>query len=97
MKLNDKIGLENDWQKEQWWEHVSEFASEHIPELIKFIENECLAKEFSTMSQIFEDITEKTKSKEFVNSIEEVAKKFPEECKKYSILDNIKTCRIILE
>lgn len=98
LKLNNKIGLENDWQNNQWCEHVYIFAAEHILETIKFIKEECSADEFSTIVvSLAEDITEKTKSKDFVCCIEETAKKFPEECEKYNILDNIKTCKIILE
>lgn len=97
-KLNNKIGLENDWQQEQWWEHVSSFASENISETIRFIKEECSADEFSTIVvSLAEDITEKTNSKNFVNCIEEIAKKFPDECEKYNILDNIKSCKIMLE
>lgn len=49
------------------------------------------------MVSLAEDITEKTNSKNFVNCIEEIAKKFPDECEKYNILDNIKTCKIMLD
>lgn len=83
--LRNKIGLENDWQTEQWWEHVSDFASEHIAETIKFIKEDCSADEFSTLSEIFDDIAQKTNSKDFIDVLKETAKKFPEEFAKYNI------------
>ncbi len=87
--LRNKIGLENDWQAEQWWNHVSDFASNHIAETIEFVKNECSADEFSTLSEIFDDIAQKTNSKEFIDALKETAKKFPEECTKYNIQGSI--------
>lgn len=69
-----------------WWDHVSSFASGHISETIDFVKNECSADEFSTLSEIFDDITQKAKSKEFIEVLRETAKKFPEECEKYYII-----------
>ncbi|MBR4629478.1 MAG: hypothetical protein IKO57_03405 [Treponema sp.] len=97
LKLNNKIGLEVYWQQNLWWEHAADFAAQHIAETINFIKNDCSAEEFISLSEIFDDITEKTKSKEFVDCIEEVAKKFPKECEKYYLQDNIKNCKIIID
>ncbi len=88
-KLRDKIGLENDWQADKWWDNASDFAAKHIDETIEFVKNECSANEFSTLSEIFDDITNKSKSREFIQAIREAAKKFPEECEKYNIMDSI--------
>lgn len=95
--LRKKIGLENDWQTEQWWNHVSDFASEHISETIEFIKDECTAGEFSTLSEIFDDIAQKTNSRDFINALKETAKKFPEECAKYNIQDSIDAAELYLE
>ena len=89
LKLNDKIGLEVDWQRDKWWNDVSDFAAKHIDETIEFVKNECSANEFSTLSEIFDDITNKSKSREFIQAIREAAKRFPEECEKYTIMDSI--------
>lgn len=95
--LRNKIGLENDWQIEQWWSHVSDFASEHIAETIEFVKNDCSADEFSTFSEIFDDIAQKTNSRDFINAIKETAKKFPEECAKYNIQSSIDVAELYLE
>lgn len=42
------------------------------------------------MSEVFDDIVEKTKSKEFIDCIEETSKRFTEECSKYNIEGAIK-------
>lgn len=98
LKLANKIALEVFWQKDSWCERTSDFIVEHLSETIEFIKNECTADEFSTIAiSLAEDITEKTKSKEFVDSIEEASKKFPKESETYYIFDDIKNCRIILE
>ena len=89
LKLKNKIGLEIYWQTEQWWSQVSDFAANHISETIDFVKNECRADEFSTLSEIFDDITQKAKSKQFIEVLRETAKKFPEECEKYYIIGAI--------
>ena len=90
LELSKKIGLENDWQQKQSWEHTSDFAANHILETIEFIKTVCSAEEFSTIAvSLAEDIAEKSKSKEFIEALRETAKKFPEECEKYNIYDDI--------
>lgn len=69
ISLRKKIGLENDWQIEQWWKNVSDFMAEQILETINFIKNNCSADDFILLSEIFEDITQKSKSKDFVNCL----------------------------
>ena len=49
------------------------------------------ASQFSWMSEVWDEIVEKTKSKEFVDCIKETAKKFPEECEKFNIAGSIES------
>ena len=64
---------------------------EQILETIYFIGNNCTADDFSWLSEIFDEIVEKTKSKDFIDCIKETAKKFPEECSKYNIRGSIES------
>ena len=89
LKLKNKIGLEIYWQTEQWWNQVSDFAADHISDTIDFVRKECSADEFSTLSEIFDEITQKSKSKEFIEVLREAARKFPEECEKHYIIGAI--------
>ena len=63
----------------------------HIKETIDFVKNDCTASQFSWMSEVWDEIAEKTKSKEFINCIKETAKKFPEECAKFNIAGSIES------
>lgn len=96
ISLRKKIGLENDWQTEQWWENVSDFMSEQILETIIFICSDCLADDFILLSEIFEDITQKSKSKDFVRCIEETSKKYSDECEENNVFSVIQDCKNFL-
>ena len=84
------LHLEDDIQTEQCWKEEIEILSQNIEETILFLEKDCTADEFSWMSEIFEEIVEKTQSREFINCLYRVAEKFPEEAEKYHIVKNIK-------
>ena len=62
-----------------------EILSRNMEDTIRFLENECTADEFSWLSEIFDDVTEKTQSQAFVDCLYKVAKKYPLETKKYYI------------
>jgi len=74
-----------DYGVEQCWKEEIEILSRNIDNTIAFLETECTADEFSWLSEIFDDVAEKTQSRAFVDCLYRVAKKFPEECKKYYI------------
>lgn len=59
--------------------------------LVDGVKNDCTASQFSWMSEVWDEIVEKTKSKEFVDCIKETAKKFPEECEKFNIAGSIES------
>lgn len=63
----------------------------------EFLKTECTAAQFSWMSEIFDEIVEKTKSREFIAALRKVAKKFPEECEKYNIIYFIDEAEELLE
>ena len=93
ISLRKKIGLENNWQSEQWWKNVSDFMYEQILETINFIENNCSVDDFILLSEIFEDITQKSKSKDFVKCIEETSRKYSAECEEYNVFSLIQNCK----
>ena len=68
-----------------------ELFTKDIKATIEFVKNDCTASQFSWMSEVWDEIVEKTKSKEFVDCIKETAKKFPEECEKFNIAGSIKS------
>ena len=62
-----------------------EILSRNINDTIAFLETECTADEFSWLSEVFDDVAEKTQSKDFFDCLYRVAKKYPEKCKEYYI------------
>ena len=91
--LRKKIGFENDWQVEQWWNNTSDFMANNIDKTVDFIKTECSADEFYLISEIFEDITQKTRSKDFVKCIEKISRKYSAECEKYNVFSIIQDCK----
>lgn len=66
-----------------------EILSEDVSASIRFLENECTANEYSWISEIIDDLVEKTQSKELVECYKNLMSKFPEECKKYCIAESV--------
>jgi hypothetical protein len=74
---------------EQCWKEEIEILSRNMQETIDFLKNDCSADEFTWLSEVFEDVSEKTQSKEFIDTLHFLAKKFPEESAKYNIPEMI--------
>ena len=60
-----------------------------LHETVQFLDSECTADQLSWMSEVFEEISAKLQSWEFIDALKRAADRFPEECKKYSIRDFI--------
>ena len=89
--LGERIATgDNDaYEVDKYWKLEADMLSVNISETINFLDNDCTADEFSWISEIFEDIAERTQSKEYIDCLYRVAKKFPEECAKYNIYGSI--------
>lgn len=64
---------------------VVNMLSEDINATISFMDTECTEDEFSWISEVFDEIVEKTQSQEFIDCLYRVAEKYPVECDKYNI------------
>lgn len=74
---------------EQCWKQEIEILSEDISAAIAFLKDECTADEFSWISEIIDDLAERTQSRELVDVYKSLMSKFPEECKTYNISGSI--------
>ena len=83
-------------QIQKTWNEMIEVFSSNIEEANKFLMTECTADEFSTLSEVFDEIAEKTKSLEFIETLEALTLKFPEETKKYNILSFIDSAKLVV-
>lgn len=52
---------------------------------IVFLDTECSESEFIWMSEIFDEIAERTKSREFIEALRRTAQKYPKATKDYNI------------
>ena len=61
----------------------------NLQETVQFLDNDCTADQLSWMSEVFEEISAKLQSWEFIDALKRTADRFPEECKKHCIRDSI--------
>ena len=85
--ISKRVSTDDEWDYgvKQCWEEEIAILSRNIDDTINFLESDCTADEFSWLSEVFDDVAEKTQSRTFVNCLYKVAKKFPDECKEYHI------------
>jgi len=97
-RIRISIETQDEWDYgiEQCWEQEIETLSDDIPGTIEFLKNECAADEYSWISEILEELAERTQSKELVECYKSLTKKFPEECKKYYIEGVIENAELMI-
>lgn len=72
-----------------WWEaEIRQFTAD-IHESIRFIECECTDEELYWLSEVFEDIVDRTRSVEFVKCLQERVRRVANPEWKRSVLDEI--------
>jgi hypothetical protein len=67
-----------------------ELLTKNINETIEFLDNDCTGNQFVWMSEIFEEIAQKTQNREFIQCLYRTADRFPAETKEYNIISFIK-------
>ena len=71
------------------WEEMVTVFSEDMSKAICFLKNDCTVSEYSWLSEVFEEIAEKTQSREFIAALQKLAVKYPEETEQYNIMSFI--------
>ena len=66
-----------------------ELFTRNLQETVQFLDSDCTADQLSWMSEVFEEISAKLQSWDFVDALERCADKYPEECKVYNIRGSI--------
>lgn len=56
-----------------------------IQKTIEFLDRDCTEEQFVWLSEVFDEIAEKTKSGDFIKALRRTAERFPEVTKKYNI------------
>lgn len=82
---------------EKCWSQEIEILCEDVDATISFLQNECTAEEFSWISEIIDNLAERTRSRELVQAYKNLIDKFPEESKESNILESIKFAENVLK
>ncbi|EOV9529293.1 hypothetical protein CN931_04910 [Bacillus sp. AFS054943] len=72
-----KLNLNDDYGIQKSWNEIIEVLSENEENTIRYLEN-CSKEDLYWISEVFEDIAEIVQSKEFINCLRKLDKKFPE-------------------
>lgn len=80
-ELSHRLALDinDEYSRDRSWEKMSAILSKNTSETIRFFNTECTDEEFFWLSEIFEEVAEKTQSKELVQALRDrLAKVTPE-------------------
>ena len=97
--LKKRLATDSEWffALEQCWNEETEILSGNIDETISFIENECTGEEFILLSEVFEDVAERTHSRRLIAALRKTAEKYPEETKEYNVLSFINSSERLVD
>lgn len=95
--IKKRSSIEEEWytEIEKCWEEMTGIFSADVNKTIQFLDI-CTADEFSWLSEVVENIAKRTHSKEFIAALRKTADKYPEETKKYNIIDFIESAECIV-
>ena len=85
LKRRDETHSEYTYGLEMCWKEEVEILSKDIPSTIEYLQNKCTADEFVWISEIIDDLAEKTRSRELVECYKNLMNKYSEETKEYYI------------
>lgn len=81
----EKIDGDIDYDTNPVIKEMIDLLTEHVDVTVAFLDNECSESQFIWMSEIFDELAEVTKSKDFIDALRRVAKKYPEAVEKYNL------------
>ena len=85
------VNDEWDYGVQQCWSEEIALLTDNVDDTISFLEHYCTGDEFAWMSEIFDEISEKLQSREFIVALKGAAARFPEETEKYNIVPFIES------
>lgn len=74
-----------------WWDAEIKQFTINLDESIRFIESECTDEELYWLSEVFEDIVDRTRSVEFIHCLQKRVQRVENPEWKQSILEDIRT------
>ncbi len=85
IKTRNETDDEYDYGVEMCDKEEIQILAEDIPSTIEYLQNQCTADEFVWISEVIDDLAEKTRSRELVECYKDLMNKYPEETKEYYI------------
>ena len=77
--------LPNYWETSPAIQAEIALFTRNLKDTVNFLDNDCDGEQLGCLSEVFDPISAKLQSWEFIDAISRVANKFPAETKKYSI------------
>ena len=74
-----------------WWEKEVEAIVGDMKTAIAFIQNECSDEELYWLSEVFDDVMEKTRSADFLNCIRRRVRRVKDDVRRAELLEDLKT------
>ena len=62
-----------------------ELLSRNLQDTVNFLDHDCTGEQLAWMSEVFEEVSAKLKSWEFIDALERTADRFPKACSEYNI------------
>lgn len=62
-----------------------DLMTKNVHQVVDFITNDCSEEQFIWLSEILDEIIEKTKSPEIIDALRRTSKKYPQATRKYNI------------
>ena len=84
----EKVDIYNDWALDDIWKELLAYVCKDentFNDFIEYMKTEMTADEYSTLSEISDEIVEIYPSMEFIEAYKSLALKYPEETKNYQI------------
>ena len=66
-----------------------DLLARNLQETVDFLDNDCTEEQLVWLSEVFEEISAKLQSWDFIDALNRCADKYPEECKVYNIRECI--------
>ena len=90
-RIRIAVETQDEWDYgiEQCQKKITELFANNMSDALRFLDIECTADEFSWLSEVFEDIAEKTQSGDFIAALRRLAEKYPEETQSYNVISFI--------
>ena len=85
IKTRNETDDEYDYGVEMCDKEEIQILAEDIPSTIEYLQNQCTADEFVWISEVIDDLAEKTRSRELVECYKDLMNKHPKETKEYYI------------